>query len=202
MRAILVIAGLCYPFLVMFGLAHVSTRWIGVTLAVFVAARWSVWRRASHTRGRGLLIGGFAAVGSLCLAAALLDEARYLEILPTAISWTLAATFGASLASRTSLVETFARLHVEDLSADELAYCRRVTWVWTVFLALNGAVIAWLALRASREMWALYSGFIGYLLMGALFAVEFVYRHYRFRRYLGWPTDVVLKRLFPPREAR
>ena len=34
--------------------------------------------------------------------------------------------------------------------------------------------------------------------MGLLFATEFVYRHWRFRRYVGLPTDPLLRRLFPP----
>jgi hypothetical protein len=36
--------------------------------------------------------------------------------------------------------------------------------------------------------------------MGLLFAIEMFYRHWRFRRYVGLPTDVLFKKLFPPRE--
>ena len=55
------------------------------------------------------------------------------------------------------------------------------------------------SLAASLEVWTLYTGLVSYLLIGTLFAIEFVYRHWRFRRYLGAPTDALLRRIFPPR---
>jgi hypothetical protein len=40
------------------------------------------------------------------------------------------------------------------------------------------------------------------VLVGALFAVEMTYRAWRFRRYEGDVTDVVFRRVFPPKPAR
>jgi hypothetical protein len=34
--------------------------------------------------------------------------------------------------------------------------------------------------------------------MGTLFAIEFLYRTWRFRRYVGGPLNPLLERLFPP----
>jgi uncharacterized membrane protein len=51
-------------------------------------------------------------------------------------------------------------------------YTRTITLVWCAFFALNGALAIYTALLTSREAWALYNGFIAYLLMGALIAGE------------------------------
>jgi hypothetical protein len=58
-----------------------------------------------------------------------------------------------------------------------------------------------LALSGDLAIWTLYTGIVSYLLLGTLFACEYVYRHWRFRRYVGAPTDVVLKWFFPPRDS-
>lgn len=89
------------------------------------------------------------------------------------------AAFAVSL-FRTPLVEVFARRMGESLDDRDVAYCRRVTVVWTVFLSAHLAVTL-ATVFASREVWALYNGFIAYVLMGALFLGEWLYRR-RIRR--------------------
>lgn len=56
------------------------------------------------------------------------------------------------------------------------AYCRKVTVLWCAFFALNGAAVLSTAVLASERVWALYTGAISYILMGLLFAGEFVVR--------------------------
>jgi len=63
----------------------------------------------------------------------------------------------------------------------------------------NGSIALWLAVWGTARAWAVYTGAIAYLLMGILFAAEYTYRQWRFRRYLGAPTDVLFRWLFPPR---
>ena len=84
------------------------------------------------------------------------------------------AVFALSLA-RTPLVEVFARKMGESLDLRGVEYCRRVTVVWTVFLAAHLAVTV-ATVFASHEVWALYNGLIAYILMGSLFAGEWLYR--------------------------
>ena len=81
---------------------------------------------------------------------------------------------------RTPLVELFARRMGETLDARGVAYCRRVTVVWTVFLALHLAVTV-ATVFSTREVWVFYNGFLAYVLMGALFAGEWIVRR-RVRR--------------------
>jgi hypothetical protein len=47
-------------------------------------------------------------------------------------------------------------------------------------------------------IWAFYTGFLSYILMGTLFSIEFLYRTWRFRRYVGGPLNPLLERIFPP----
>ena len=82
----------------------------------------------------------------------------------------------------------------------QLRYCRQVTLVWVVFFILNGTVASLTACCAALEVWSLYNGLIAYGAMGLLFTTEQFYRHWRFRRYAGLPTDTFFKKLFPPQE--
>ena len=55
-------------------------------------------------------------------------------------------------------------------------YTRRITQIWCGFFIANGSIIAALALLHADRAWTWYTGFISYLLMGALFAGEWIYR--------------------------
>ena len=87
--------------------------------------------------------------------------------------------FAVSL-RRTPLVEVLARKMGESLDDRGVAYCRRVTVVWTVFLSVH-LLVTIATVFATHEIWALYNGLIAYILMGALFLGEWLYRR-RFRR--------------------
>ncbi len=97
------------------------------------------------------------------------------------------------------MVERFARSQVDDLSLAEVHYCRRVTQVWCGFFFANGSTALYLALVRDIESWTLFTGLISYVLIGTLFGCEYIYRQWRFRRYLGAFTDPLLKWFFPPR---
>lgn len=84
------------------------------------------------------------------------------------------ALFARSLWT-TPLVEVFARRMGEPLDARGVAYCRNVTRVWVSFLAVH-LLVTCATLFASDEIWILYNGCLSYLLMGALFLGEFLYR--------------------------
>ena len=103
----------------------------------------------------------------------------WFRLYPAVMVATALAAFAASL-FRTPLVEVFARRMGEDLDERGTAYCRAVTVVWTAFLAAHLAVTV-ATVFASYETWAFYNGFLSYVLMGALFLGEWLFRR-RFRR--------------------
>ncbi len=56
------------------------------------------------------------------------------------------------------------------------AYCRNVTLVWCCFFIVNGSIALMSVFGDSYRFWALYNGCIAYILMGLLFAGEYIVR--------------------------
>lgn len=122
-----------------------------------------------------------AAIG-LSLGAALANDETLLRLYPAGISLALLAVFALSLQSPPTVIERLARLRrgVAELPPDAVRYTRHVTEVWCAFFALNAAIAAWSAVAASREVWALYNGFLAYVAMVMLIFVERLVRRVRF----------------------
>jgi uncharacterized membrane protein len=95
---------------------------------------------------------------------------------PVLMNAAMLMIFACSLLRPPTVIERLARLVEPELPDSGVRYTRTVTWVWCWFFVLNGAVAMWTVLYASLEVWALYNGFIAYILMGLLFAGEFAVR--------------------------
>ncbi|HEY1360768.1 MAG TPA: hypothetical protein VGF60_00910 [Xanthobacteraceae bacterium] len=119
----------------------------------------------------------------LIAGLALLDGALAAKAYPVVLSAGLALLFGLSLRQPRSLVERFAELSGDVLSPAGRRYCRRVTLVWSIWLALNTAVSAGLALAGSLAAWTLWTGLIAYVVTGAIFGGEFMLRRMLRRRH-------------------
>lgn len=102
-----------------------------------------------------------------------------LRLYPAVMVLLALVVFAVSLA-RVPLVERIARARGEALDARGVAYCRKVTVAWVVFLALH-LLVTVATVFASREIWAAYNGCLAYVLMGAMFAGEWLVRR-RVRR--------------------
>lgn len=174
---------LTYPLVIYFGLQFFEPR----VVALFLAALLILRRR--HEAGRllsGLTrvdLGVLAALLGLATLTAWANSESLLRLYPAAMSLGMLLLFGLSLKEPPSMIERFARLQEPDLPPAGVRYTRRVTQVWCMFFMINAALAGWTALYASRDEWALYNGLIAYLLMGALFAGEWLVR----RRFLPRP---------------
>lgn len=172
---------LIYPLAIYFGLKFFEPRIVALLLAAALLLR----RR--HDAGRLLVgltradLGILAALLGLAALTAWTNSETLLRLYPAATNLGMLLLFGLSLKKPPSMIERFARLHEPDLPPAGVHYTRRVTQVWCVFFIVNGALATWTALYASRDEWALYNGLIAYLLMGALFAGEWLIR----RRFLA-----------------
>jgi uncharacterized membrane protein len=198
-RLLQMLVSLAYPLLFLLALRVASPRVIGLAVLALLALRLVFGgprRLAAWTRLGLPIAAGFAAS---TLASLYWNDALALLLTPVLVNLALFASFAASFLERETLIETLALEQAGSLSSEERAYCRKVTALWCAFLLANAAVSAKLAIDDDRALWALYVGLIAYVLMGLLFAAEFVYRHWRFRRYVGLPTDPLLRRIFPPR---
>lgn len=185
-----------YPVLVYLGLKSLAPKTVAFALGTLLLVRFL----AGLHSGGGLRLGALLLPPlALCAAAAYANRPEFILYLPVFTALAMLASFGFTLFRGPSAVEAIARVRKPVMSAEEIAYCRRVTEIWVGFFVLNGAIGLGTIHWGSMEAWAFYNGFLAYVLMGLLFAVEFVYRHWRFRRYVGLPTDPLFRRLFPPR---
>ena len=163
------LATLIYPLAIWLGLARFEPRWLGgVLLAVALL-------RAAVSREPVWLI---AAAGALVLVIAtfVLNSALPLKLYPVLVNAALLLVFGLSLRFGTPVIERLARIQEPDLPAYAVAYTRRVTQAWCVFFLVNGAIALATATLASERVWALYNGLVAYVLIGAMFAGEWLLR--------------------------
>lgn len=171
---------LAYPLVIFFGLQLLEPRYVAVLLASVLLVRCR--RDASRFLAGLTRINVIVLVGLLGLAAftVVTNSETLLRLYPAAMSFGMLLLFGLSLQFPPSMIERFARLREPNLSLAGVHYTLRVTQVWCAFFVVNGTVAVWTALYASRDAWAIYNGLIAYLLMGALFAGEWLLR----RRFL------------------
>lgn len=79
----------------------------------------------------------------------------------------------------TPVVEICGRRMGRVLDAREVAYCRRATVLWCVFLSIH-LMVTIATVFADEQIWVLYNGCIAYVLLAAMFAGErFVRRSVR-----------------------
>jgi len=174
---------LAYPLAVYFGLRHFEPRVFGVVLgAVFLLRQWQAAHRfaAGFTPSEWFSLG---ALGAFTLAIVVSNSELLLLLYPAFVSLSLLSVFGRSLRRPPTVIERIARLNEPHLPPEAVHYTRLVTQAWCVFFVIN-AGIAIATVFASREAWLLYNSLIAYVLMGLMFAGEWLCR-LRLRRRIA-----------------
>jgi uncharacterized membrane protein len=178
LSAVAVVTALLYPGIVYLcrsvvpplAFVAVALALIGLRLATLRSPVGRVWRTP------------LATAATIIAALAALDTPLAVKAYPAAVSLAAASVFAATLLYPPSLIERLARLREPDLPPAGQSYCRKVTIVWTVWLSANTIIAAAFALAANDEAWAIWTGVIAYLVMGALFAGEMAVRRIMRRR--------------------
>jgi uncharacterized membrane protein len=167
--ALVWLATLLYPLVIYFGLGRFEPRWLALLLLAIVSAR------AAISRDPVWLV---AAAGALILVTVslLANEVLPLKLYPVLVNAVMLGVFGISLRHPPSAIERIARLHEKNFPDVAIAYTRKVTIVWCGFFIVNGGIALATALWASDQVWAAYNGLIAYVLMGVLFAGEWLVR--------------------------
>ncbi len=99
-----------------------------------------------------------------------------------AICLALAWMFGGTLlAGREPLVTRMARSVHGALPAAIVAYTRKVTLAWTLFLSAMAAASVLLYLLAPLPVWSLFANVLFLPLVGLMFLAEYAYRILRYR---------------------
>ncbi len=169
LTALLGAVTLAYPLLVYYSIGQLSPKFMALLLAGLALARALLVRQPVWWAAAG-------AASVLALLAFFGDALLPLKLYPVLVNLLFLAVFGISLWHPPSVIERIARLTEPHFGDAAVAYTRRVTQVWCGFFLLNGGVALVTALWASTDLWALYNGLLSYLLMGCLFAGEWLVR--------------------------
>ncbi|CAM2923122.1 hypothetical protein [Moritella viscosa] len=183
-KLLTVILGLClllYPFAVYLGLNYVSPFWLALGLLALLLSRL-VMLRGILNKMPWLLpattLGGLAIVTSLFT-----DSDIGFKLYPLMVNFAMLAVFAYSYLKPPTVIETFARLQDPNLPEHAVNYTRKVTLVWCGFFIINASISLYTALYSSFKVWTIYNGFIAYILIGSLCAVEFVVRLFVQRKH-------------------
>lgn len=174
--AILVLA---YPFLVFFGLSHFNPRIFGVLLVGVVVLRAFLIKGEKHLGQKSLLV--FVVAYSFLIT--LTDSELLLRFYPVAINLSIALMFAISLNDKLSIIEKIALKMKVYVGPNGKGYMRKLTGIWAALLACNAVVAGYTALFSSLKIWAIYNGFLSYLLFSAIIVVEYFYRKYYIKTY-------------------
>lgn len=172
---------LAWPFLIWFGLAHNSLRWLLPLMALLLFLRFH------QSRGQAgplhVVTQVVAAAGiTLCIASYLLKTHQLLLFYPVVVNGVMLAVFGGSLWSTMPIIERLARLRERELPETAVRYTRRVTQIWCAFFIINGGIALFTALYGDMPLWTLWNGMISYLVMGTLMAGEWLVRRQVIKR--------------------
>jgi uncharacterized membrane protein len=163
-----------FPLLFLLSKGRIDARWLALPL-LLLAALGVVRRRERGPLGRfGLVLAAAVVVlGALSWSA---DDPLPAKLYPVLVNLALLAQFGWTLAFPPSFIERIARLREPRLPQSGVRYTRAVTWVWCAFFTLNAAAALATTLWFSDAVWAWYNGCIAYVLIGMLFAGEWLVR--------------------------
>ena len=172
-----------YPVLVFYFLVvrKIPLRMFSLFIMAFAFLAFITRTSRKNTNRRGyflwtaLLLFG---LGALCFV---FNSAAVLKLYPLLINFLFLTAFGITLFNPPVMIFRLAVIQDKSIrgSLGEKkidAYCRKVTLAWCVFFIFNGSMAAWTILSGSDVMWSVYNGGISYILMGILFAGEFVIR--------------------------
>ena len=169
-KTFLTILAILYPFAVYWGLQHIDARILFAALIGAIGLRWLL---GSTTSSRITVI---VSLSGLALVALYGGIELGLKFYPAVINIALLVLFAGSLYFTPTIVERMARMQNPTLNEHGVVYTRRVTYAWCFFFTANGVTAAATALWASEAIWLLYNGFIAYLLIGIMFAGEWLIR--------------------------
>lgn len=166
------IVTIAYPVIVFFGLQHFSPSTVAICLLLLIATRLGIARNDTAPWVKWSLL--LATI--LLVLSAWFNSQSLIRFYPVVINCTMMVIFGLSLLRPPTVIETLARLTDPDLPPSGVAYTYKVTLVWTLFFALNATIAAYTAMFTSLQIWTLYNGFIAYVFIGLIFAIEWLIR--------------------------
>jgi len=178
-RAVFFVFLSLYPFIVYFGLRHLPVSFFALVLLAVLMLRFGLIRPDE----RRVMLPLLAGLAAFAAAAALTGSQALLLAYPVLMNLGLCALFAFSLRSEEPLLLRVARSRNMEITDHARPYLRRLTALWAVFFALNAAV-AYGTTHLSIGVWAVYNGFVSYIIIGLLLVGEVLFRR-RYKRRHG-----------------
>ena len=101
---------------------------------------------------------------------------------PPVMNFCLFMIFFSSLFQERTVIQKIALASDPNSNEAVMKYTKNLTYIWAVFTFLNFLVSVGTVFM-SEKIWALYNGFISYLLVGIIFIIEYIVRINFMRKY-------------------
>ena len=177
-RLFMMAAVMIFPFSVYFLIDKLGVEWLGGILLILLAVRLLPLIRKYR----------WAPVVFLIVGAVFLVVLKWtgnpfiLQLYPTFISLGLLSAFGATLIYPPTMIERIATAAGMIVNQRSIAYTRAVTVLWCIFFTINATVSGAIALDGSMRAWTIYNGLLSYIIIGIIFASEYLFRQFYMRR--------------------
>lgn len=138
----------------------------------------SLAKYALNKDNLSLISGGFFGillVAKVALGGRIIAMLAYFY--PTIINVAFLAFFALSLKGE-SIITKIAKMQNPALDENGVLYTRKLTKIWCALFAFNALVGFALAFMENKIYWSVFCGIVAYCLVGALFAVELLYRRF------------------------
>lgn len=169
--AVIIVA---YPFAVYFHLENLSPWVFALALLFLFLLRFFILLPSKSS----IDYLSLSVVFVFCASVVIIDSEQALKFYPVLMNIIIGAGFILSLFAEKSLIERFAHAGKKKPPPQATGYLRRLSLAWGCLLIFNGVVSAYTACYTTLSTWALYNGFISYVLMAIFAAGELVYRGY------------------------
>ena len=154
-----------YPFIVFLALnAHVAVRFLALLLLAIAGI--------SFARNKNIWI--FICVLLFSIGLVIFNDDIFLKLYPVLMNIGVCLMFALSLRG-TPLIEKIAKKMGHSLDTKQKEYTRHVTCIWAIFMFCL-AVISFITVFLSNEIWVMFNGLISYILIAIMIGVEFIVR--------------------------
>lgn len=94
---------------------------------------------------------------------------------PVVVNFSLFMMFFVTSFQKETVIQRFVRMIEPDIKPKALEYTRNLTYVWAGITFLN-CLVSLATVFMSEKVWAWYNGCISYVLIGLIFAIEYIVR--------------------------
>lgn len=176
---LVVIASVVYPLAVYFWIQEISAVFFGFIIAGLGITKFCLAKDKNNKQELALLIAALAC--AIFVIAA--NSQIAIKLYPVLISSFVASLFVISLLGEENLCEKMARLRGKTISPVAKIYTRKLSIIWAAVLYTNAIIALYLAMFASTQAWAIYSGLLSYVILGFFILAEIIYRQYFIAKY-------------------